>query len=130
VRAANLVVYVVEDDTSVRRAVTRLLRAHGLQPVAFASAEAFLQAGFWEPAACLILDIQMPGMTGWELLAELEATGRMLPVIIITAYSEEPTPERVQQAGIVAYLRKPFDEQVLLEALQRAQAQAPPRPPS
>jgi FixJ family two-component response regulator len=129
VGAANLVVYVVEDDASVRRAVTRLLRAHGLQPVVFASAEAFLQAGVWEPEACLILDVQMPGMTGWELLAALEVAGHVLPVIIITAYYEEPTPERLQQAGIVAYLRKPFDEQSLLEALQRVQAQGPPGSP-
>jgi FixJ family two-component response regulator len=129
VGAANLVVYVVEDDASVRRAVTRLLRAHGLQSVVFASAEAFLQAGVWEPEACLILDVQMPGMTGWELLTALEAAGRMLPVIIITAYYEEPTPERLQQAGIVAYLRKPFDEQSLLEALERVQAQEPPGSP-
>jgi FixJ family two-component response regulator len=116
----------VDDDTSIRRAVTRLLRACGLQTVAFASAEAFLQTQFWKPEACLILDIQMPGMTGWELLAELQAAGRMLPTIIITAYSEEPTPERVQQAGIVAYLRKPFDEQALLEALQRVQEESRP----
>jgi FixJ family two-component response regulator len=127
--AANLVVYVVDDDASVRRAVTRLLRAHGLQTVAFASAEAFLQARFWEPKACLILDVQMPRMTGWELLVELQTAGRTLPVIIITAYNEEPTPERAQQAGIVAYLRKPFDEQTLLEALQRVNAQGAPRSP-
>jgi FixJ family two-component response regulator len=124
--AANLVVYVVDDDASVRRALTRLLRAYGLQTMAFASAEAFLQIEFRKPEACLILDIQMPGMTGWELLAELKAAGRMLPVIIITAYHEEPTPERMQQAGIVAYLRKPFDEQALLEALQRVATQGPP----
>jgi FixJ family two-component response regulator len=103
-----------------------LLKAYGLQTMAFASAEAFLQARFWKPEACMILDIQMPGMTGWELLAELKAAGRMLPVIIITAYNEAPSPERVQQAGIVAYLHKPFDEQALLEALQRVKAQALP----
>jgi FixJ family two-component response regulator len=103
-----------------------LLRAHGLQTVAFASAEAFLQTEFWKSHACLILDIQMPGMTGWELLAALQAAGRTLPVIIITAYNEEPTSERARQAGIVAYLRKPFDEQALLQALQRVKAQAPP----
>jgi FixJ family two-component response regulator len=57
----NLVVYVVNDDVSVRRAVTRLLRAYGLQTMAFASAEAFLQTGSWKPEACLILDAQMPG---------------------------------------------------------------------
>jgi FixJ family two-component response regulator len=97
--------------------------------VVFASAEAFLQADVWEPEACLILDVQMPGMTGWELLAALEVAGRMLPVIIITAYYEEPTPERLRQAGIVAYLSKPFDEQSLLEALQRVQEQGPPGSP-
>jgi FixJ family two-component response regulator len=126
---SELVVYVVEDDVSVRRAVTRLLRAHGWRTVAFASADAFLQAGPWEPVACLLLDLQMPGMTGWELLAELGKTNRSLPVIIITAHNEEPTPEQVQQAEIVAYLRKPFDEQVLLAALQQVCGPRPPAPP-
>jgi two-component system response regulator FixJ len=79
--------------------------------------------------ACLLLDIQMPGMTGWELLAELKKTNRALPVIIITAYNEEPTPEQAQQAGIVAYFRKPFDEQALLVALQQACARWPSAPP-
>jgi len=126
---ANLVVYVVEDDASVRRAVTRLLRAHGWRVVAFDSADAFLRARPWEPVACLLLDIQMPGMTGWELLDELGKIDSALPVIVITAYSEEPTPEQAQQAGIVAYLHKPFDEQVLLEALQRVCMPRPPAPP-
>jgi CheY-like chemotaxis protein len=67
-------------------------------------------------------------MTGWELLAELEAAGRTLPVIMMTAYSEEPTPERARQARIVAYLCKPFDARVLLEALQRVPAQWPRGP--
>jgi FixJ family two-component response regulator len=120
---ANLMAYLVDDDPSVRRALPRLLKSLGVQAVAFASAEAFLQAGPWLPEACLILDVQMPGMKGWDLVEHLRASGSTLPVIIITAYNDAQTHDRARRAGIVAYLRKPFDDQALLEALRQACAQ-------
>jgi FixJ family two-component response regulator len=120
---SNLVAYLVDDDPSVRRALPRLLKSLGVETVAFASAEAFLQAGPWLPEACLILDVQMPGMKGWDLVEHLRACGSPLPVIIITAYNDAQTHDRVRQAGIVAYLPKPFDDQALLEALRQAYAQ-------
>jgi two-component system response regulator FixJ len=125
VDVSNLVVYLVDDDASVRRALTRLLRSIGLETFAFASAAAFLRAGPWVPEACLILDVQMPDMTGWELLDHLQASGISLPVIIITAYNNVHMRDRTRQAGVVAYLQKPFDDQALLEALQRARSQRP-----
>ena len=117
---SNLVVYLVDDDVSIRRALTRLLKSLGIETVAFASAEAFLQAGPWAPEACLILDVHMPGMKGWDLLEHLRTAGIALPVIIITAYNDAQTHDRAMQAGIVAYLQKPFDDQTLLEALWQA----------
>ena len=120
---SNLVAYLVDDDPSVRRALPRLLKSLGVETVAFASAEAFLQAGPWLPEACLILDVQMPGMKGWDLVEHLRASGSTLPVIIITAYNDAQTHDRARRAGIVAYLRKPFDDQALLEALRQAYAQ-------
>jgi FixJ family two-component response regulator len=121
VHAANLVIYLVDDDASIRRALTRLLKSVGLGT--FASAEAFLQASPWIPEACLILDVQLPGMTGWGLVDHLRATNAKMPVIIITAHHDNQTQDRAREAGIVAYLRKPFNDQELIEALQRVIAQ-------
>jgi FixJ family two-component response regulator len=122
---SNLVVYLVDDDLSIRRALTRLLKSLGVETVVFTSAEAFLQAGPWASEACLILDVQMPGMKGWDLLEHLRVAGIALPVILITAYNDAQTHDRAMQAGIVTYLRKPFDDQTLLEALRQASAQRP-----
>ena len=95
---ANLVVYVVEDDASVRRAVTRLLRAHGWRVVAFDSADAFLRARPWEPVACLLLDIQMPGMTGWELLAACRRDNAMANYKALRLVRSRPfVPEKPQE---------------------------------
>jgi len=120
---SNLVAYLVDDDPSIRRALTRLLKSFGVETVTFASAEAFLHAGPWVPEACLILDVQMPGMKGWDLLEHLRAARITLPVIIITAYNDVQMHDRAMQAGIVAYLQKPFDDQALLGALRQAYAQ-------
>jgi FixJ family two-component response regulator len=123
VHAPNLVIYLVDDDASIRRALTRLLKSIGLKTFAFASAEAFLQASPWVPEACLILDVQLPGMTGWGLVDHLQAANTQMPVIIITAHNDRQIQDRVREAGIVAYLRKPFNDQELIEALQRVMAQ-------
>ena len=120
---SNLVAYIVDDDLSIRRALTRLLKSFGMKTVVFDSAEAFLQAGPWALEACLILDVQMPGMKGWDLLEHLRAASIALPVIIITAYNDAQTHDRAMQAGIVAYLQKPFDDQTLLEARRQAHEQ-------
>jgi FixJ family two-component response regulator len=120
---SNLVVYLVDDDPSIRRALPRLLKSLGVQTIAFASAEAFLQAGPWMPDAYLILDMAMPGMKGLALLEHLHEAGTTLPVIVITAYHDVQTYNRAMQAGIVAYLRKPFDDRALLAALRQAAAQ-------
>jgi FixJ family two-component response regulator len=97
-----------------------LLHAAGWKAVAFVSAEAFLQAGLQEPPHCVVLDVRLPGMTGLELLEHFVAAGITLPVILITAHDDVQVRMRAAQAGVSAYLRKPVDEQDLLQAIRRA----------
>ena len=114
---------IVDDDVSLRTALARWVRAVGWQAVAFASAEAFLQADPQRSVGCLMLDLELPGMSGLALLKHLEALGSTLPVIVITGREDALMRLRVTQTEVVAYLRKPLDEQTLLQALQRVLGQ-------
>jgi two-component system response regulator FixJ len=114
------VIAIVDDDASLRRALARLLRAVGWQAVTFPSAEAFLQAGRQMPLDCLVLDVWLPGMSGVALLEHLVALGSTLPIILITGREDVQMRSHAAQMGVVAYLRKPLDEQDLLLALQQA----------
>ena len=113
-------VFIVDDDAAVRQAVTLLVQSLGLQAQAYASAEAFLEA--YEPASdgCLVLDLHMPGMNGVELQRELTARGVRIPVIVITAYKDDPLTVRAQEAGAVTVLYKPFKQDVLLRSIESA----------
>jgi FixJ family two-component response regulator len=113
-------VAIVDDDVSIQRALARLLSAAGWQAVTFPSAEAFLQTGMEASPDCLMLDVWLPGMTGVELLEHLAVTGSTLPTVIITGRDDLQIHMRAMQAGAVAYLLKPLDEQELLQALQKA----------
>ena len=115
-----LIIAIVDDDASLRRAMARLLRAMGWQAVTFASAEAFLQADLQISPACLMLDLELPGMSSIALLEHLGALGSKLPVILMTDRENAQMRLRAAQMGVVAYLRKPLDEQNLLQALRRA----------
>src|SRR5262245_6956010 len=114
------VAVVVDDDASLRRALARLRRTMGCESVTFASAESVLHAGSQMPMDCLVLDVWLPGMSGVALLEHLVALGRPLPVILITGREDVLTRLRATQMGVIAYLRKPLDNQDLLLALQRA----------
>jgi two-component system CheB/CheR fusion protein len=114
------VVAIVDDDVAIQRALARLLYTAGWQAVTFPSAEAFLQTGIEASPDCLMLDVWLPGMTGVELLEHLAATGSTLPAVIITGRDDLQMRMRAMQAGAVAYLLKPLDEQDLLQALQKA----------
>jgi two-component system, LuxR family, response regulator FixJ len=127
--AAQPVVYIVDDDVSVRRALIRLIRSVGLEPIAFASAEAFLQTDPPQQPCCLVLDVRLSGMTGLELLEQLAASGASLPAILITAHDDAQVRARASHAGVIAYLRKPFDDEALLAAIQQALGGAPGGPP-
>jgi FixJ family two-component response regulator len=111
---------VVDDDRSVRRALRRLLRTSGYATELFASAKEFLSSSALSRTACLILDIQLGATTGFELQAELAAGGSAIPIIFITAYDDAATGQRIAQSGAAAHLRKPFEEQDLLDAIRRA----------
>jgi FixJ family two-component response regulator len=110
---------IVDDDLSVRRALRRLLQSAGYSVETFASAGEFLGSSPVGRTACLVLDIRLEGMTGFELQERLAADRAAIPTIFITAHDDAPTRERVQRAGVAAYLPKPFDQSTLLAAIQK-----------
>jgi len=116
------IVFIVDDDASVRRGVERLLRAAGYQVEAFASAAEFLRRREHDGPCCLVLDIRMPGMTGLELRDALLAAGRDLPIIFVTGHGDIPMAVQAMKAGAIDFLTKPFDQQVLLEGVGQALA--------
>jgi FixJ family two-component response regulator len=116
----SFTVYVVDDDESIRRALKRLLRSAGYHAVTFNSAEEFMEATYWRGEGCLVLDIRLPGMTGLDLQEKLVSLGAKYPVIFMTAHDNPQWRERANKAGAVAYLRKPFDEESLLDAIHLA----------
>ena len=118
-------VSIVDDDESLRRSVKNLLTSVGLRVETFASAEAFRQPGHRADTRCVVLDLRMPGMSGVDLLMRLAAAGSPIPVVILTAHSDEEARRRTLQAGAVAFLGKPFHGEALLGAVRRALAQNP-----
>jgi two-component system, LuxR family, response regulator FixJ len=122
------VIAIVDDDPAICRALSRLLQTVGWQAVAFSSAEAFLQSGVQKPPHCLVLDVRLPGMTGLELVERLVADGASFPIIIITGHADAQVHMRAIQAGAVAYLRKPVDEQDFLQAIRHSLGPQLPEP--
>jgi RNA polymerase sigma factor (sigma-70 family) len=114
------VVYVVDDDASVRRALARLIATTGLQVETFPSAKAFLAHPIPGGPACLVLDVRLPGESGLDLQATLgEARGR-LPIIFLTGHATVPASVRAMKGGALDFLQKPVDDEALLEGIQRA----------
>ena len=113
-------VIVVDDDTSIRRALRRQLQILGFSVLDFQSAEEFLTSEFPTGDACLLLDVYMPGMTGIELCRCLAASGRRLPTILISGREDEQTRQMMRKAKPIASLLKPFDEKKLLSAIRKA----------
>ena len=111
-------VLVVDDDKSVLDSLRLLLESAGYQTAGFGSAEALLESGLVENGGCLILDLQLPGMSGFELQEYLSASRTSIPVIIITAHDRSGMEEQALRLGAMAYLQKPFDGQAILEAIQ------------
>jgi FixJ family two-component response regulator len=114
------VVYVIDDDESVRRALQRLLRSAGFDVKAFSSGEEFLQSGNVDERACVVLDIRMPGLTGFDLQEKLTSKGIRIPVITVSAFDDAETRERARRLGAVAFFRKPVDGQALIDAIHWA----------
>ncbi len=114
------IVYIVDDDPSVRRALLRLLNSVGLEADAFPNAQTFLDGFDATRPACLLLDLRLPQMSGLELQAELTARKLELPIIMITAYGEVSSAVRAMKAGALDFIQKPFNDVVLLERVQQA----------
>ena len=118
-------VFVVDDDAFVRRALLRLIRSAGYEAEGFESAAAYLEHAPVAPPACLVLDLRMPGMNGFELQQRVNGTPLELPVVFITGYGDEKVRRQGLELGAVAVLFKPFKEMLLLEAIARALAGGP-----
>jgi FixJ family two-component response regulator len=112
-------VYVIDDDASLLRALRRLLGAGGFRVCTFSSAEDFLESAKPTPA-CLVLDVHLGGLSGLDLQERLVAAGRRIPVVFITAHDDAVTRERARRSGAVDYLRKPFTEESLIAGIKRA----------
>lgn len=115
-------VYVVDDDLSIGKALARLLKSWDYRCEVFISAEDFLQAVDVNEVECLILDIMLPGMDGLELQRELKKRGCNIPIIFITGHGDKELETQVMDAGAYGYLNKPFDEQLLIAMIKKVLA--------
>jgi FixJ family two-component response regulator len=113
-------VAIVDDDDLMRSALQGLLKSVGLPAQAFASAEEFLKSGQQHQVGCLVADIRMPGMSGLELQAKLNADQCKIPTIFITAHGDEKMRMQALRAGAVEFMAKPFDDEALLESVRAA----------
>ncbi|MEI7256741.1 response regulator transcription factor [Dickeya dadantii] len=113
------IIYIVDDDASVRAALEDLLASVGLESQAFESPQQFISATRPDRPGCLILDVRMPGMSGLDFQDDMHRHGITLPVIFITAHGDIPMSVRAMKAGALEFLTKPFREQDLLDAIQK-----------
>jgi FixJ family two-component response regulator len=118
--AVDHMIFVVDDDASMRDALQRLLRSVGLPVTTFASAQEFLHHRGPDAPGCLVLDVRLPGLSGLELQRELAAAQLDLPIIFMTGYGDIPMTVQAMKAGAVEFLTKPFRDQDLLDAIQQA----------
>jgi FixJ family two-component response regulator len=120
VKDVDAVVFVVDDDSSVREAIKSLIRLVGLRVETFGTAQEFLQSKRPDLPGCVVLDVELPGLSGLDLQRELAAHGIKLPIIFITGYGDIPMSVRAMKAGALEFLTKPFRDQDLLDAIRQA----------
>jgi len=120
VKKVDSVVFVVDDDASVREAISSLIKSVGLNVETFETAQDFLQSKRPDVPGCMVLDVRLPGLSGLDLQRELSAHAIKLPIIFITGYGDVPMSVRAIKAGAVEFLTKPFRDQDLLDAIQQA----------
>jgi FixJ family two-component response regulator len=120
VKQPDSIVYVVDDDSSVREAIKSLIRSVGLRVETFGTAQEFLKSARPDAPGCVVLDVRLPGLSGLDLQRELAANGSNLPVIFITGHGDIPMSVRAMKAGALEFLTKPFRDQDLLDAIQQA----------
>src|SRR5215472_899519 len=117
---AASIVFIVDDDVSVRESLELLIRNEGWQPETFASAQEFLDRPRALVPSCLVLDISLPGLNGLELQKRVAAERKDMPIIFITGYGDVPKTVQAMKAGAVEFLTKPFDDEILLTAVRQA----------
>lgn len=122
--AAEPLVYVIDDEAPIRDSLAMLLRSVGLTSSLFADAPSFLAAAPWQEHACVIADVRMPGMSGLELQEAMRVGGSSLPMIIVTGHGDIGMAVRAMKNGAADFIEKPFNGQVLLDAVHRALAQS------
>lgn len=120
VKSVGPIVFVVDDDASVREALSSLIRSIDLNVETFSSAREFLQHKRPDVPACLVLDVRLPGLSGLDLQRELATAKNGIPIIFITGHGDVPMSVRAMKAGAVEFLTKPFRDQELLDAIQQA----------
>lgn len=113
-------VFVVDDDPSIRQTLTWLIESVGMRVETFSSADAFLKRERHYGPACLILDVRMPGLSGIDLQNQLTAAGHSIPIIFITGHGTIPMSVRAMKAGAVDFIEKPFEDQTLLDSINRS----------
>jgi FixJ family two-component response regulator len=120
VKNADAIVFVVDDDWSIREAIESLVKLAGLRVETFGTAQEFLRSERPALPGCVVLDVELPGLSGLDLQRELAAHGIKLPIIFITGYGDIPMSVRAMKAGALEFLTKPFRDQDLLDAIQQA----------
>jgi FixJ family two-component response regulator len=113
-RSGGTLISIVDDDESIRTALKRLFRSAGFDVAIFGSAEEFLTSGDLQDSACLILDLRMPGMDGLELQHRLIASDCQIPIVFLTAHTDEHARAQALKAGAISFLCKPFSEESLI----------------
>ena len=116
----DITVFIVDDDASVRKALKRLIKVEGFKAKTFGSAREFIDSGHYQSAGVLVLDVRMPGMNGLELQKHLIDSGSDMRIIFITAHEDIQARHKALEAGAIDFLKKPFEDQALLDAIQWA----------
>jgi FixJ family two-component response regulator len=120
VKDTDAIVFVVDDDSSIREAIESLVKLAGLRVETFGSAQEFLRSKRADLPGCVVLDVELPGLSGLDLQRELASHGIKLPIIFITGYGDIPMSVRAMKAGALEFLTKPFRDQDLLDAIEQA----------
>ena len=115
----NAIVFIVDDDLSIRESLRNLIRSAGLKVQTFSSAQEFLASQRPQAPSCLVLDVQLPGLSGLDLQQELAKANIQIPIIFLTGHGDIPMSVRAIKAGALEFLTKPFDDEDLLEAIQQ-----------
>ncbi len=116
----KIVIAIVDDDRSVREGLSSLIRSAGLEVETFASAQEFLSRSSADAPSCLVLDLQMPGLSGLDLQKRMAKAGMDIPIVFLTGHGNIPASVQAMKAGAVEFLTKPFDDQELLRAIEEA----------